>query len=364
MINQTLKFITLGLVFSSALSCAHRNTNLVIDSGHDITPPLRRGALGTCGKAEVEYNDEVTPLVIAEFQKDPAYNLVLTREPGKDIDLARIRPFEEFYFLYTKDAQERYKTKPDSISLLARPILANRFSHPQVHRPPESNRPKCDIFISIHHDSTANHRLQCEPKLCTDRKAEFQGVQIQRQEILKSLKPGEAEPASFHPCGRTEEALAGGGGSKLTPEFYKEGFQTGYTILVYGNEDPDRTSPDRRNKSLALAKSVSIAMQASGKQTPQGPMAMIGGQERPVANHHTTAEEKHDFRSFGPEYDALGIIHRDVAVLREVRCPAILIEVGNIADSEDEKKITSPEFRADLVRRIKAGVDAWRLLGN
>ena len=52
----------------------------------------------------------------------------------------------------------------------------------------------------------------------------------------------------------------------------------------------------------------------------------------------------------------MGIIHKDVAVLRDTRCPAVLIEVGNIADGGpggDEAKINTSAFRESLAAAIK-----------
>ncbi len=328
------------LLFSSPAVHADEGAkiNLVLDSGHDIEPPLKKGSLGSCGKAEVEYNDEITALLAEEFRKDPKYNVSMTREAGKDVSIDKAvqgKSLKEASkkFLFTESARKTMNAGGDSQKLMGRPLIANSA--------------KCHAFISIHHDSVGDRRLMCDQNLCKDSKSEHKANIKEQREL--SLKAGEEVS---HPCGRSNSS----GGAKLTSDFTSEGLKTGHMILVNYKDDPDAGfSPKkdaRKIQSAALASQIATQFQLNS--------GVIGGQTRQISNHHTAKEEPGlNFMSLGEDGDRLGLVHRNVAVLRETRCPAILIEVGNISDSIDEGKITNAEFRVEFVKRIKAGADAY-----
>src|SRR5437773_427852 len=64
------------------ISISYAKPVVVLDPGHERLYP---GAIGTCQKKEVVYNDELT--VILEKQLTQDYEVVLTRDPGKDVKI-------------------------------------------------------------------------------------------------------------------------------------------------------------------------------------------------------------------------------------------------------------------------------------
>jgi N-acetylmuramoyl-L-alanine amidase len=55
----------------------------------------------------------------------------------------------------------------------------------------------------------------------------------------------------------------------------------------------------------------------------------------------------------------LGIWHQQLYVLRNVRMPAVLVEVGNIADAEDEALINTEQFREQFAQALNRAVDRF-----
>src|SRR5690606_9697904 len=121
---------------------------IILDSGHD--PVDQIGAIGTCGQPEVKYNDEITRLIHEVLEKD--YRVLLTR------------------------------TEKQSVSIDQRAKIANNA--------------KCDLFISIHHDSVLDHFKVGDPVCKTDAQGR-----------------------------RT-------GGIRLNPKF-KEKYDIGFNVLIY-----------------------------------------------------------------------------------------------------------------------------------
>lgn len=128
------------LIFYAQSSFA--NKAIVIDSGRE---PSKSGAQGTCGKAEVVYNDLIVQKV--ETVLEPGYAVVLTRQPGQEVKaknalLKEIPGVREGLWARNK-------------SLMARPAIANSKS--------------ADAFISIHHDSVSKKHQARRPELCGGR---------------------------------------------------------------------------------------------------------------------------------------------------------------------------------------------------
>jgi N-acetylmuramoyl-L-alanine amidase len=78
---------------------------------------------------------------------------------------------------------------------------------------------------------------------------------------------------------------------------------------------------------------------------------------RKPSNYHYFPED--DRRSCRPVIRELGIWHQQLYVLRHVRMPAVLVEVGNIADAEDEVLINTEQFREQFALALKRAVDRF-----
>jgi N-acetylmuramoyl-L-alanine amidase len=111
------------------------------------------------------------------------------------------------------------------------------------------------------------------------------------------------------------------GGKKINDKFKKQ-FQIGFNIFVY------QENTERYKQSLILAKIIGTKLLA---------MDQI-----PSNYHYPTSD---DCKSCKPIDLELGIWHQNLLVLRENKIPAILIEVGNLMDPEDFKKITSESYK-------------------
>ncbi|MGE0528215.1 MAG: N-acetylmuramoyl-L-alanine amidase, partial [Bdellovibrionales bacterium] len=117
--------------------------------------------------------------------------------------------------------------------------------------------------------------------------------------------------------------------------------------------DDDTANPRRIRESKRLATLIAIRFQKNLQRVPSN----YHGRDGDCLN----ADGTPDCRDVDPQ---LGIIHKNVAVLRETRCPAVLIEVGNIADGGkggDEQMIRDATFRKKLAVAVKQAVDDyWR----
>ena len=111
------------------------------------------------------------------------------------------------------------------------------------------------------------------------------------------------------------------GGKKINDKFKKQ-FQIGFNIFVY------EENTERYKQSLILAKIIGTKLLA---------MDQI-----PSNYHYPTSD---DCKSCKPIDLELGIWHQNLLVLRENKIPAILIEVGNLMDPDDFKKITSESYK-------------------
>ena len=80
-------------------------------------------------------------------------------------------------------------------------------------------------------------------------------------------------------------------------------------------------------------------------------MTTIG---REASNYHTPSSD--DCKSCRPINVHLGIWHQNVLVLRETKHPSILIEVGNLMDPEDERTISSSEFKMVFILALEESI--------
>jgi N-acetylmuramoyl-L-alanine amidase len=129
--------LLLGIVLSSMAYAKHV---IVIDPGHD---PVQPGAIGSCLKKEVVYNDEISAVVVKQLASD--YQVILTRQSGMTVN-AEDATLQQYL---SSTEQPLWPTKRN---LLARAALANKQ--------------KADIFISIHHDATFLHHQIYQAGLC------------------------------------------------------------------------------------------------------------------------------------------------------------------------------------------------------
>ncbi|MEO0315129.1 MAG: hypothetical protein RI928_1585 [Pseudomonadota bacterium] len=154
---------------------------------------------------------------------------------------------------------------------------------------------KASLFISIHHDSTASRFITPDKSICQGR-----------------------------------------GGHTLLPEF-KARNDIGFNVFI----DQDPKNPQYQ-QSLRFASLL-------GQE-------LIGIGRKP-SNYHYFPED--DCRSCRPVIRELGVWHQQLYVLRHVRMPAVLVEVGNIADAEDEALVNSEQFREQFAQALKRAVDRY-----
>ncbi|MDO9105984.1 MAG: N-acetylmuramoyl-L-alanine amidase [Methylovulum sp.] len=235
---------------------------IVLDAGHE---PSRPGATARCRLKEVAYNDAVVAELAMALS---AYRVILTRTAQAEIPLQQgvLRQY------LGSDAQALWDKNP---SLLARAALANEK--------------QADLFISIHHDSTAERHQISDPQLC-----------------------------------------GGQGGEKLH-EAFKRQYRIGFNIFIDNN-----AAEPRRSLSLRVAKLIGKRLRASG---------------RVASDYHDD-----DCLSCRMIDGDLGLWHQDLAVLRHTRMPAVLIEVGNLIDVEDETFISTAAFRRQFADLIKSAL--------
>lgn len=158
---------------------------------------------------------------------------------------------------------------------------------------------RADLFISIHHDSVASRFIISDKNLC-----------------------------------------GGQGGRTLQPAF-REKHQIGFNIFI----DQDDKNPHSAN-SLRFAKLLSKELLGLGRQP---------------SNYHYFPED--DCRTCRPVERDLGIWHQQLYVLRHAGMPAVLIEVGNIVDAEDEAIINTDQFRMEFARALDRAVKAYFVSG-
>lgn len=131
-----------------------------------------------------------------------------------------------------------------------------------------------------------------------------------------------------------DSALCGGRGGKKLAAAFKQKYRIGFNIFV----DIDKAEPCR-SLSLKIAQLIAERLVAIG---------------RIASDYHLD-----DCKSCRSIDSKLGIWHQNLAVLRETSMPAVLIEVGNIVDPDDEAVISSSGFRQQFAQIIKAALDEY-----
>jgi N-acetylmuramoyl-L-alanine amidase len=152
-----------------------------------------------------------------------------------------------------------------------------------------------DLFISIHHDSVARRFIVSDKKLC-----------------------------------------GGKGGHKIAPEFRKK-HAIGFNVFVH-----QEANNPHYPESLRFAKLVSEELLALGREP---------------STYHYFPED--DCRSCRPVMRELGIWHQQLYVLRQAQMPAVLIEVGNIVDVEDEARMNTDLFRIQFAQALDKAVSRY-----
>lgn len=266
-ITKILGFFALWLCMSIAYAV---KPIIVIDPGHE---PSELGAIGTCQKNEVEYNDELASYVVKQLSD--SYHVILTRQPGQDVVTDNLTPQS----LIPQD-KPLWATKT---SLLARAVIANNNN--------------AQLFIAIHHDAALAQNQVEDPKLCD-----------------------------------------GHGGKTLSPA-YKKNYVAGFNVFVYDNIHDQRTED-----SIALADDIGKNLIAMGRTPADYYISPNNGCESCI-----------------PIHENLGVWNENLAVLRNTKMPAVLIEAGNIVDAADEAKINNDQYREQFSKAIKRAVDQYFL---
>jgi len=130
------------------------NPLVVLDAGHE---PSAQGAIATCGGKEVEYNDKLIAKLANNLR---GYRLLLTRKFAAEVD-TDIKNMSDYI---SPDAKLKWHTHQ---KLLMRAALANK-NH-------------ADLFISIHHDSTAEHWQKTDLNLCSGKGGKRLNAQFKQQ---------------------------------------------------------------------------------------------------------------------------------------------------------------------------------------
>jgi N-acetylmuramoyl-L-alanine amidase len=126
---------------------------------------------------------------------------------------------------------------------------------------------------------------------------------------------------------------------KTVSDDFRKNYKIGFNVFVNDEgKEPNRT------KSIKLATLI-------GKS-----LIEIG---RVPSDYHFYPVD--DCKSCKPINKKYGVWHHDLAVLREAKMPAVLIEVGNIVDHKDEGIMVSEAFRAKFSSQIKKAVDEYFL---
>jgi hypothetical protein len=158
-----------------------------------------------------------------------------------------------------------------------------------------ANRSQGDLFISIHHDSNSKRFIEFDRSLCSGR-----------------------------------------GGKKLNAAFLKK-HRIGFNIFI--NENIDN---EKGKASLEFAKIL-------GQR--------LVNMNRTSSDYHYQPED--DCKSCKPLVAELGIWSQNLFVLRETFMPAVLIEVGNIIDTQDEALISSALFKANFSELLNLSVQEY-----
>jgi len=189
-----------------------------------------------------------------------------------------------------------------------------------------------DIKISL-------TRNKNEPPTLVDKNNYTSTESLKSRVILSNQFENKAVFISIHHDSVSEKhlefhsALCDGLGGKRINESFKNQFQIGFNIFVY------EENSERFKQSIKLATII-------GKK--------LLGLGQVASNYHFPTYD--DCKSCKPLDINLGIWHQNLLVLRENKNPAILIEVGNLMDPDEYKKMTSETFKKNFGSLINDAV--------
>jgi N-acetylmuramoyl-L-alanine amidase len=194
--------------------------------------------------------------------------------------------------------QVRFSREPNVDKSLINRQPGRESSASLRRRGMRANNLKAVLFISIHHDSIAEEFLVTDAAACAD----------------KSIVDAKV----------------------ITPDFLKS-YQVGFNIFIH----PAAGRKFRR--SLRLAGLIGKGFVDNG-QTP--------------SNFHVLKVEA-DCTSCKFVNEALGVMSRDLAVIRTPTMPAMLIEITNLRIPELERKANDPEYQNMMAEIIKRAIDQY-----
>jgi N-acetylmuramoyl-L-alanine amidase len=240
------------------------------------------------------------PLIILDPGHDPVYPGALgtcgeSEYVYNDRIVAAYRPLSSYAVKVTREAGASPWGLRHPLQAVKTDVAPYSLKASLQARVDFANTHRGDVFISIHHDSVPLRHITTRSDLCD-----------------------------------------GKGGRTLLPAF-KEKHAIGFNVFILQDEN----NPYYRD-SLRLAKLLGEALRSMG---------------RPASSYHYFPED--DCRSCRPVISDAGVLHQDLFVLRHVRMPAVLIEVGNIVDAEDEAHINTESFRRAFGQTINRAVEAY-----
>lgn len=245
-----------------------------------------------------------TPLIVLDPGHEPSHPGAMGTCGIKEVNyndkivksLAKLLS-QTYQVKLTREFGQEVNVDNDKYAALLREAEKSKWGqHKQLYsRPAIANLNNAVLFISIHHDSNSPVQIIKKTELCQ-----------------------------------------GKGGLTLRDEFKKK-YSIGYNVFV----NDDKQAPERHN-SLRLANLI-------GKE-----MLTIN---RKPSNYHVYPDG--DCKSCRPIDKETGVWYEDLAVLRNAIMPAVLIEVGNIVDTDDEAIVNSDAFREKFSRAVKNAVDEY-----
>lgn len=153
-------------------------------------------------------------------------------------------------------------------------------------------------------------------------------------------------------------------------------------VLLTRNEDVDRTDAARVNYAKAQEAGLFISLHTGASYAPsaQGVEAFYHGPAEPadsgagndeaerVANSRRLAERLVEAVSLAVDAPVRGVHGVESRVLRNVPCPAVLIELGCVTNPGDEAKLSDESYHDRLAQGLAAGIlqyiDPGRVVGE
>ena len=263
--------ILYSIIFVILTACGQTRQLTVIDSGHT---KANYGAISCTDRKEVDYNDDLVQKISTELIRKNR-DFLLTRTKDTDIEDAD----ELRQYLVDKPDDEKWQKYGQ---LYTRIALANKK--------------QAGLFVSIHHDSVIEHRLQ--------RSKNGKIIDVQ--------------------------------------DDFKQKFNPGYSIYI-------ASDPTYPNTELHYAKSLKFAEIFAKKMHAIDRKPSTYHEEKPGQDHYQSIDVTLGI------YNSKTLL----AVLRNAEMPAVLIEAGVIVDVDDEKVVSSQIFKDQLAKSIVETIVAF-----